>query len=126
MRTITVYMSDGDTITTGINGTDEEIRRYYLGNRFTLPCETRYRFALMVHFHDSGAKVGLLIKNIESGYYYRIGDVRKETVQVDDQNRFDEIILTSYKGSEHALSDVWVYDIQSNWIKEIGYKHPVA
>lgn len=34
MRTVTVYMSDGDTITTSINGTDQEIIRHYLGNRF--------------------------------------------------------------------------------------------
>ena len=34
MRSITVFMSDGDTISTSINGTDDEIIRHYLGHRF--------------------------------------------------------------------------------------------
>jgi hypothetical protein len=34
MRTIKVTFSDGNTVTTSINGTDEEIRRYYLGQPF--------------------------------------------------------------------------------------------
>lgn len=34
MRTIRVTFEDGNTITTNINGTDEEIRRYYIGQSF--------------------------------------------------------------------------------------------
>lgn len=34
MRTIKVTFSNGDTITTSINGTDEQIRRYYIGQPF--------------------------------------------------------------------------------------------
>lgn len=126
MRTITVYMSDGDTITTGINGTDEEILKYYLGSRFTLSCETRYHVALLVHFHDTDRKAGLRVKNIESGWTCFIADVRAETVQVDDENSFEEIFVKTRNGHEYALNDVWVFDREGHWIKGIGYKHPVA
>jgi hypothetical protein len=34
MKAIRVTFSDGNTIETSINGTDEEIRQYYLGNLF--------------------------------------------------------------------------------------------
>jgi len=34
MRSIKVTFSDGHTISTNVNGTDEEIRRYYLGHVF--------------------------------------------------------------------------------------------
>lgn len=34
MRTVKVTFADGYTLTTSINGTDEEIRAYYLGNAF--------------------------------------------------------------------------------------------
>lgn len=36
MRTIKVTFEDGDTIITNINGTDAEIRAYYLGNEFNI------------------------------------------------------------------------------------------
>ena len=37
MKTAIVKFSNGDTITTGINGTDEEIRQYYrIGRVFNL------------------------------------------------------------------------------------------
>lgn len=66
MRHITVYMSDGDTISTEINGTDEEIIRHYLGNRFEAGCDTKHHVAL------------------------------------------------------------WVFDLDGEWIKGIGYKHATA
>lgn len=34
MRTITAYFEDGDTITTAISGTTQEITRYYLNQVF--------------------------------------------------------------------------------------------
>lgn len=36
MRTITVYYSDGHYHSTNINGTDEEIRAYYVGRVFNV------------------------------------------------------------------------------------------
>jgi len=36
MRYIKVTFSDGNYLHTGINGTDEEIKRYYIGNLFTV------------------------------------------------------------------------------------------
>ncbi|OYW73576.1 MAG: hypothetical protein B7Z37_20920 [Verrucomicrobia bacterium 12-59-8] len=36
MRTIKVYCSSGDIVTTSINGTDAEIRAYYVGNMLNL------------------------------------------------------------------------------------------
>lgn len=124
MRTITVYMSDGDTITTSINGTDREIIRHYLGHRFEAGSDTKHHVALCIHFHETDMRFGLVFKCIEhvglSGF---INNVRKETVQVDDTNSFNEIILTNRSGDEYALSDVWVYDPAGQWIDGIGYKH---
>lgn len=36
MKTAIIKFEDGDTITTGFNGTDDEIRAYYLNNYFNL------------------------------------------------------------------------------------------
>lgn len=36
MKTAIVKFENGDTITTNINGTDEEIRRYYMGHYFDM------------------------------------------------------------------------------------------
>ncbi len=36
MKTIKVYFDNGDSITTSINGTNQEIEQYYLGNSFNL------------------------------------------------------------------------------------------
>ena len=36
MRTVTVTFTDGDTLTTSINGTDQEITAYYLNHTFNL------------------------------------------------------------------------------------------
>lgn len=35
-RTVKVTFEDGNCLTTGINGTVEEIRKYYVGNIFNL------------------------------------------------------------------------------------------
>lgn len=126
MRHITVYMSDGDTITTSINGEDEEIIRHYLGRRFEAGSDTEHHVALMVHFHDTDKCFGLRIKNIESGATGCIAGVRNEIVEVDDTTSLDEIILTTRGDSEYALNDVWVYDLNGEWIRGIGYKHATA
>lgn len=127
LRTVTVFMSDGDTITTSINGTDEEIMRHYLGKRFEAGSDTKHHVALCIHFHDTEAIYGLRIKCIEhAGVSGCIASVRKERVDVDENTSFDEIILTTRSDSEYALSDVWVYDLDGEWIKGIGYKHTTA
>lgn len=126
MRTVTVFMSDGDTITTSINGTDDEIIRHYLGHRFEAGSDTKHHVALCIFFHDTEAIYGLRIRNIESGASGCISSVRKENVPVDENTSFEEIILTTRSDSEYALSDVWVYGMDGNWIRGIGYKHPVA
>ena len=36
MKTVRVTFSDGDSLTTSINGTPEEIRAYYIGQTFNL------------------------------------------------------------------------------------------
>jgi hypothetical protein len=36
MKKIKVHFSNGDTLTTSINGTNQEIEDYYLGNVFNL------------------------------------------------------------------------------------------
>ena len=34
MKTVKVVFEDGNSLTTDINGTDEEIRQYYIGQSF--------------------------------------------------------------------------------------------
>lgn len=54
-RTVTVYFSCGDNLTTEINGTDEEILQYYIGKQFNLGDGNggdRMSTALFVNFHD--------------------------------------------------------------------------
>lgn len=117
MRTITVYMSDGDTITTDINGTDEEIARHYLGHTFEAGSDTKHHVALLVHFHDTDNRIGLRIKNIESGCVRQIREVREEE---------GECIWLKVSDTEYSLDDVWVYDLNGEWIRSIGYKHATA
>ena len=127
MRHITVYMSDGDTISTSINGSDEEIIRHYLGRTFEAGCDTKHHVALCIHFHDTDRRYGLRIKCIEHiGMSGSISNVRKQTCKVDDNTSFDEIMLTVHSGSEYGLCDVWVFDLDGEWIKGIGYKHATA
>ena len=49
-RTVKVTMSDGDTITTGINGTKKEIEDYYLKNWFTKQDENTRTRGIKVDF----------------------------------------------------------------------------
>lgn len=121
MRTITVYFDDGGTITTSINGTDDEIASYYLGKRFEAGSDTEHHVAILVHFHDTDRKIGLRIRNIESGSVRRILDVRKEL----DGDRLDCIWL-KVSDTEYSTDDVWFYDQCGKWLKGIGYKHPTA
>jgi len=118
MRSITVYMSDGDTIETNINGTDDEIVRHYLGHRFEAGSDTEHHVALLVHFHDTDERFGLRIKNIESSAMGCIADVH--------QDEDCAIMLTTRGGAEYDIRDVWVYDLNGEWIQGIGYKHPTA
>ena len=56
MRSIKITFSDGDTRQTQINGTDDEIRRYYVGTRFNHGAgdgPDRMVTALSVEFTDS-------------------------------------------------------------------------
>ena len=126
MRHITVYMSDGDTISTNINGTDEEIMRHYLGNRFEAGSDTKHHVALAVHFHDTDKTYGLPIKAIEMGTTHRVKTVRRVTVCVDETKTIEEFMITTQGGAEFALDDVWVYNLNGEWIKGIGYKHATA
>lgn len=52
MRTITVTFDNGDSITTDINGTDQEINDYYIGQTFNLGqgCDDLLTTALTVEF----------------------------------------------------------------------------
>lgn len=126
MRHITVYMSDGDIISTNINGTDEEIMRHYLGNRFEAGSDTKHHVALAVHFHDTDKTYGLPIKAIEMGTTHRVKTVRRVTVCVDETKTIEEFMITTQGGAEFALDDVWVYNLNGEWIKGIGYKHATA
>jgi hypothetical protein len=57
MRDITVTFEDGNTITTWINGSEETIREYYIGNRFQFgdteehPTDKMIK-AVSVEFHN--------------------------------------------------------------------------
>ncbi|AMV35687.1 hypothetical protein VN12_26580 [Pirellula sp. SH-Sr6A] len=126
MRTITVYMSDGDTITTSINGSDDEIARHYLGQTFEAGSDTKHHVALCVHFHDTNRRMGLGVKNIESGYVATVSEVHKLFVEIDGGKGFYEIVLQLRCGNVFVLDDVWVYDLDRKWIRTIGYKQAKA
>jgi len=57
MRDITVIFEDGNTIATSINGSEETIREYYIGNRFQFgdteehPTDKMIK-AVSVEFHN--------------------------------------------------------------------------
>ncbi len=126
MRTITVYMSDGDTITTSINGTDDEIVNHYLGKTFEAGCDTKYHTALSVSFHDTTRVVGLRVKNIESGQMGIVAKIKKETTWIDNDRSTEDIIVITQGGAHYDLKDLWVYDMQGEWIQGIGYPKPFA
>lgn len=121
MRTIKVYFSDGDTSTTNINGTNDEIARHYLGQRFEAGSDTKHHVALCVWFADTDETIGLRVRNIESGSTGRIVSVKHQKVKVNDTESYDEIVLALRDGSEYSLDDVWVYSLDGDWIKGIGY-----
>lgn len=54
MRSITVTWDDGDTTQTMINGTEDEIRRYYVGQPFNVGYfdQDRIKTAVSVEFHS--------------------------------------------------------------------------
>lgn len=53
MRTIKVFFHDGDTLTTQINGTNEEIYAHYMGNDFNFGVENDVvKTAIAVDFLD--------------------------------------------------------------------------
>lgn len=68
MRSIKVTFDDGDTLTTSINGTDEEIARYYLGQPFVLADEVTKHTAVIVEFLDTGKTAGAFARSVESGW----------------------------------------------------------
>jgi hypothetical protein len=125
MRAVTVYFSDGDTITTDINGTNEEIAKHYLGQRFEAGSDTEHHTALCVRFHDIGESIGLRCRNIESGCVRMIRAVSVEVTAVDDNESYPWICL-HVSDTQYDLDDVWVYDLNGEWIKGIGYKHATA
>ena len=49
-RTVKVHLSDGDIITTGINGTKQEIEDYYKNNEFVAEDEVTMRSGVQVEF----------------------------------------------------------------------------
>ncbi len=126
MRSVTVYFSDGDTITTNINGADDEIADHYLGKRFEAGSDTKHHVALCVRFNDTNETLGLKVKNIESGDEGVISCVQSHEMKITDTDSYNEIMLDLLCGNAFALADVWVYDLNSNWIRSVGYPHPTV
>ena len=53
MKTIKVIFKNGDSLTTKINGTEDEIKAYYVGKVFNLGCvEDDLQEAIGVEFLD--------------------------------------------------------------------------
>lgn len=121
MRTITVYFDDGDKLTTSINGSDPEIAQHYLGTRFEAGDDTKHHVAILVHFHDTDRRIGLTCVNIESGSTGQVQDVRRETVKIDDDNSFEEVVIKT-QSSEYSTQDLWFYDLRGHHIPTIGYR----
>jgi hypothetical protein len=123
MRAITVYFDDGDTITTSINGTDDQIIHNYLGNRFEAGSDTEHHTALLVHFHDTDRRWGLVCRNIESDSTGQIVDVRRETVLIDDVSSYEEVTVATKGGHQYAINDLWVYGPTGQYLPKVGYPH---
>ena len=51
-RTVKVTFNDGDTLVTGINGTKQEIRDYYMKHEFVKQDETTMHYGVKVEFLD--------------------------------------------------------------------------
>jgi len=125
MRTVTVYFSDGDTITTSINGTDDEVASYYLGQSFELS-EDRSATALLVHFLDTDRRWGLVGRNIENDATGQITDVQLETVRVDEDESFDQVMIRFRSGNRYALDDLWIYAPGGTWLPHVGCPQAVV
>lgn len=126
IRPITVYFSNGDTITTKIYGTDDDIADHYLGKKFEVGPDKRSHVALCIRFNDTNETLGLKVKNIESGDEGTISHVLSDEVKINDNESYNEIMLDLLCGNAFALADVWVYDLNSNWIRSVGYPHPTV
>jgi hypothetical protein len=125
MRTVTVYFSDGDTITTDINGTDDTIANYYLGRPFELS-EDRSATALLVHFLDTDRRWGLVGRNIENDATGQIADVQNEIVKVDENESFEQIVVKFKSGNQYALDDLWIYAPDGTWLPHVGCPQAVV
>lgn len=55
MRSIRVIFDDGDIVETNINGTNEEITNYYIGQKFVKADETTMHTPVKVEFLDEDA-----------------------------------------------------------------------
>ena len=74
MRLVKVMFDDGDNLVTSINGTDEEIANYYLGQDLAKPDETTHK-AVCVRFLDTDKVLGVWARSIESGWRGMVIDV---------------------------------------------------
>lgn len=52
MRAIRVIFDDGDVVETSINGTNEQILQYYIGQPFVLQDEKTFHYPVEVQFFD--------------------------------------------------------------------------
>lgn len=88
MRHITVHFEDGNTVSTNINGTDQEIEKYYVGKSFdfgdTEECpRSKLVKAVRVEFHyslkvDYYKDMGTGEKLIKAGDEIEIAPAHKE------------------------------------------------
>lgn len=122
-KKVTVFYSDGHNLTTEHIGTNDEIAKHFLGRTTVFNGIVLVALAVQI---EGGYTQGLKIKSIETGEYNRIANTRLETVKIDDDQSYDEVILHLYDGNEHVLNDVWVYDLDDNWLNGIGYKKEFA
>jgi hypothetical protein len=83
MRHITVYFSDGDTISTQINGTDDEIIQHYLGRSFEAGSDTQHHVGILVHFHDTDKKYGLPKANEKAWLIIPVTDITSEIALIE-------------------------------------------
>lgn len=120
LRSVTVYFSDGKASTNSTIGDDDDIAKHFLGKEFESGSNS---VALCVQFNDTNETLGLQVKNIESGDRGTIRCVRIENVKVDDNKSYEEIMLDLLDGNVFAIKDVWIYDMQGDWLKTVGYPH---
>lgn len=116
MRGIKVTFTNGDIITTSINGTDEEIRKYYIGNTFNLSSmadEERGQERVTV-----GAKVDFLPKHkihIEGRRWFQktYGNTYHTcSIEIDGE--------TYYTPKEYGYGDQYL-ETALSWLEANGY-----